>query len=128
MANLGRSQILGKDAIALAVKAGNVNLASSGKFEVLDLNEESLDAQRKHALVLQQFETQKRARSIIVPTDINEVKQRLRELGKPVTLFGEGHQDRRDRLKDNIAALELGEEEFNKLQVCYIVNTLDRLV
>lgn len=120
MANQARPHILGKDAIALAVKAGNVNLASSGKFEVLDLNEESVEAQRKHALVLQQFETQKRARSIIVPTDINEVKQRLRELGKPVTLFGESHQDRRDRLKETIAALELGEEEFNKLQVRWI--------
>jgi len=45
------------------------------------------------------------------------VKQRLRELNHPVTLFGENHADRRERLREVIARLELSEDELNKTQV-----------
>lgn len=33
-----------------------------------------------------------------VPTDDNRVKAKLREIGEPITLFGERAADRRDRL------------------------------
>ena len=36
-----------------------------------------------------QIEAERRARRMVVPTDAEQVKQRLRELGHPVTLFGE---------------------------------------
>lgn len=106
-----------KDALQIAMKVGNVKTALNTNVEVLDLNEQSQEAQRQHAMVLQQYEAQKRARSIVVPTSVDEVKQKLRELGKPVTLFGEDNADRRERLKETIANLQLGEEELSKLQV-----------
>lgn len=85
----------------------------------LDLNEDSKEEQLRHAEVLRKFEAQKRARSINVPTSVEEIKLRLRELGHPVTIFGEGHADRRERLREVIAHLELGQEELTKLQVLY---------
>eukprot|EP01034_Spumella_vulgaris_P029967 gene29967-37107_t len=81
-----------------------------------DLNEDSKQEQLRHAEVLRKHEATQRARKINVPTAIDEVKQKLRELGHPVTLFAEGHADRRDRLREVIAHLELSEEEFQKLQ------------
>jgi len=117
MTDIISAETYGNDAIQMGIIAGNVNIATGSTIEVLDLNEESREAQRQHALVLQQYEAQKRARAISVPTSIEEVKQRLRELGKPVTLFGEGAADRRERLKETIATLQLSEEDLSKLQV-----------
>ena len=39
--------------------------------------------------ILDELERKKRARSMAVPTDDGKVKLRLRELGEPITLFGE---------------------------------------
>ena len=83
----------------------------------MDLSAESLQAQAKHAEALRKLEAQQRARSIIVPTDTNEIKNKLRELRKPVTLFGEGPADRRERLREVISALELNDEELAHVQV-----------
>lgn len=46
-----------------------------------------------------EFSRREHARSVVVPTDDGKVKARLRELGEPITLFGEGPADRRDRLR-----------------------------
>lgn len=40
-----------------------------------------------------------------VPTDDNRVRLRLRELGEPITLFGEGPAERRDRLRELLTDL-----------------------
>lgn len=40
-----------------------------------------------------------------VPTDDSRVRMRLRELGEPITLFGEGPADRRDRLRELLTDL-----------------------
>lgn len=40
-----------------------------------------------------------------VTTDDTEVRKQLRKLGQPITLFGEGPADRRNRLKELLAAL-----------------------
>lgn len=48
-----------------------------------------------------------------MPTADIKVRARLRELGEPITLFGEGPQERRDRLREiltNQAELEDGED------------------
>lgn len=50
--------------------------------------------------ILSQFSRKRRAAAIAVPTDDGRVRARLRELGEPVTLFGEGPGDRRDRLRE----------------------------
>ena len=108
---------MGGEAIAIAIKSGNVNVTGTQNVEVMDLNVDSLEAQKQHAERLRKFEAQKKARGIVVPTAPDEVKAKLRELGHPVTLFGEGHADRRERLREVIASLELDADELKRLQV-----------
>ena len=60
-------------------------------------------APEKASAILQQFERKRFAKTIAVPTDDGRVRARLRELGEPITLFGEGPGDRRDRLRELLA-------------------------
>lgn len=93
-----------------------------------DLSVESRLEQQRHQESLRQFETKKRARSILVPTAAEEVKAKLRELGHPVTLFGEDNADRRNRLREVIAYSQLNEEEANKLvSLCHTYRSMPRL-
>jgi U4/U6 small nuclear ribonucleoprotein PRP4 len=55
-------------------------------------------ARQENQELLEQLERRKRARNIAVPTDDGRVRARLRELGEPITLFGERAADRRERL------------------------------
>ncbi|KAI0788751.1 WD40-repeat-containing domain protein [Abortiporus biennis] len=55
-------------------------------------------ARLENKLILDELERKKKARNLAVPTDDNRVKARLREIGEPITLFGERAADRRDRL------------------------------
>ncbi|KAJ6518800.1 U4/U6 snRNP-specific spliceosomal protein [Mycena sanguinolenta] len=52
----------------------------------------------ENKVILDELERKKKARAMAVPTDDNRVKARLREIGEPITLFGERAADRRDRL------------------------------
>ncbi|GAA5857440.1 hypothetical protein JCM8547_009274 [Rhodosporidiobolus lusitaniae] len=71
------------------------------------------------AALLSELDRKKLARKIALPTNDGQVRQLLRELGEPITLFGEGPADRRDRLRELIAkarlekgeAMEVDEEE-----------------
>lgn len=56
-------------------------------------------APERASAILSQFERKRRAAGIAVPTDDGRVKARLRDMGEPITLFGEGPGDRRDRLR-----------------------------
>jgi len=58
--------------------------------------------ERKHQSVLAEFERRKELRQIRITTDDNEIRELLRERGQPITLFGEGPQDRRERLRMTI--------------------------
>ncbi|KAF7309781.1 WD-REPEATS-REGION domain-containing protein [Mycena indigotica] len=55
-------------------------------------------AKLENKVILDELERKKKARALAVPTDDNRVKARLREVGEPITLFGERAADRRDRL------------------------------
>ncbi|EGN96776.1 hypothetical protein SERLA73DRAFT_93367 [Serpula lacrymans var. lacrymans S7.3] len=55
-------------------------------------------ARMENKVILDELERKKKARNMAVPTDDNRVKARLREIGEPITLFGERQADRRDRL------------------------------
>ena len=46
-------------------------------------------ARLENKVLLDELERKKKARSLAVPTDDNKVKARLREIGEPITLFGE---------------------------------------
>ena len=55
-----------------------------------DLSESSKKAREEHQAILDEFERKKRARTLAVPTDDGRVRAKLRELGEPQCLFGEG--------------------------------------
>ncbi|GMF25119.1 unnamed protein product [Phytophthora fragariaefolia] len=94
-----------------AIRAGNVNVSDNVETEVLELSESSRAAQEKHAQLLRRIEAEKRARNIAVPTSVEEVIRRLRQLSEPITLFGERPADRRERLRAILSRLELEAEE-----------------
>ncbi|TDH67606.1 hypothetical protein CCR75_000082 [Bremia lactucae] len=97
--------------LEVAIRAGNVNVSDNVETEVLQLSESSRAAQEKHAQLLRRIEIEKRARNIAVPTVVEEVIQRLRQLGEPITLFGERPADRRERLRELLSHLEVEAEE-----------------
>lgn len=57
-------------------------------------------APEKASAILSQFDRKRLAASIAVPTDDGRIRVKLREMGEPVTLFGEGPAERRDRLRE----------------------------
>ncbi|OTA07414.1 Splicing factor motif [Trichoderma parareesei] len=69
----------------------------------------------KASAILNQFNRKRLAATIAVPTDDGRVRAKLREMGEPITLFGEGPADRRDRLRElltiqaEMAGLESGD-------------------
>lgn len=54
----------------------------------------------KASAIINQFNRKRLAATIAVPTDDGRVRAKLREMGEPITLFGEGPADRRDRLRE----------------------------
>lgn len=68
-------------------------------------------APERASAIISQFDRKRRAAAIAVPTDDGKVRARLRELGQPITLFGEGPGDRRDRLRELLTdQADLGED------------------
>lgn len=88
-------------AINKAIKAGNINISQG---DTLEMNTDAT-AERQQELMAE-FEKRKAKRSINVSTDDGMVKARLRELGHPICLFGEGPAQRRDRLRDLLSVFE----------------------
>jgi U4/U6 small nuclear ribonucleoprotein PRP4 len=104
-------------AIEAAKRAGNVNISSQVKMEVMELSAESKATQAQYADAMRKFEVQKRARSVVVPTKEEDVKEKLRLFGHPVTLFGENPADRRMRLQEVVAAMQLDDDgDIQRLQ------------
>ncbi|KAF2753236.1 U4/U6 small nuclear ribonucleoprotein-like protein Prp4 [Pseudovirgaria hyperparasitica] len=60
----------------------------------------------KASAIMSQFERKRRAAAIAVPTDDTRVRARLRELKEPMTLFGEGPAERRDRLREILTSIQ----------------------
>jgi U4/U6 small nuclear ribonucleoprotein PRP4 len=69
----------------------------------------------KASAIMNQFNRKRLAAAMTVPTDDARVRARLREMGEPITLFGEGKAERRDRLRElmtiqaEMAGLENGD-------------------
>ncbi|XP_038600889.1 U4/U6 small nuclear ribonucleoprotein Prp4 isoform X1 [Tachyglossus aculeatus] len=95
----GESGLLGKEGVKAAIEAGNINITTGEVFEI----EEHIS--ERQAEVLAEFERRKRARQINVSTDDSEVKACLRALGEPITLFGEGPAERRERLRNILSVV-----------------------
>jgi hypothetical protein len=93
----------GAAAAAAAPEAASVAVVSGAAGEVHEFSAQTLEAQERHAKLMQQVEAQRRARTISVPTLDADVRAKLREIGRPVTLFGEKPENRRDRLRKILA-------------------------
>ena len=57
-------------------------------------------AQETASELISQFDRKRRAAKLLVPTADRDIKTCLRSLGEPITLFGEGPSERRDRLRE----------------------------
>ncbi|OQS01950.1 U4/U6 small nuclear ribonucleoprotein Prp4 [Thraustotheca clavata] len=99
------STVHGSSSVQAGIRAGNINTGNSGEKEVLELSLTSRLAQEKHAQQLQKLDADRRARSVQVPTRTENVINQLRNLGQPITLFGEKPEDRRARLRGILAEL-----------------------
>ncbi|KAI0343076.1 U4/U6 snRNP-specific spliceosomal protein [Trametopsis cervina] len=92
----------------LTWQAGVVHTSRYSRYNMSELTLDTLiddgnylsseRARMENKVLLDELERKKKARSLAVPTDDNRVKARLREIGEPITLFGERAADRRDRL------------------------------
>eukprot|EP00897_Mesotaenium_endlicherianum_P005154 jgi/Mesen1/4667/ME000241S03704 len=74
--------------------------------ETYELPEESRKAKERQEQLLQELELKRRARLLAVPTNDNAVREKLRALDEPITLFGEREMERRDRLRQLMAKLD----------------------
>lgn len=86
----------------------------SGGVEYLELTSDSLAAQNAHRLILLDIEARKRASAIDVPTLPADVRDKLREMGEPIRLFGEDLAAIRDRLRMLLARWEVWREQEEK--------------
>ncbi|ORX76735.1 WD40 repeat-like protein [Anaeromyces robustus] len=94
------------------IEAGiNVGVEEDDNYEY---DESAKIAKAEQQAILDEFERKKKARNIAVPTDDKKVRLRLRELGEPITLFGEGPAERRDRLREHLSRLSGEEVEMEK--------------
>lgn len=60
-------------------------------------------ARQQHEDAVRAFEQKASQRQLAVPTSDAQVKAKLREFGEPVSIFGEGPYERRDRLRTIMA-------------------------
>lgn len=65
----------------------------------VDFNNVETNQDPQSLAILSQLSRKRRLAAVTVPTDDAKVRQSLRRLGEPITLFGEGPPERRDRLR-----------------------------
>ncbi|KAL8718234.1 MAG: hypothetical protein Q9225_004606 [Loekoesia sp. 1 TL-2023] len=78
----------------------------------VDLHDVETNQDPQSLAILSQLSRKRRLAAVTVPTDDVKVRQSLRRLGEPITLFGEGPSERRDRLR----SLLLDNEEDEVLE------------
>jgi U4/U6 small nuclear ribonucleoprotein PRP4 len=96
--------------------------------EFLAPTAEASEAKKRHEEMLKKYELQKKSKSIMIPTNDDEIKRKLRELKQVVTYFGETAADRRERLRAVVARvyIEKGEyPSFAKSTVAEVQSTRD---
>eukprot|EP00242_Pyramimonas_sp_CCMP2087_P002515 CAMPEP_0198232380 /NCGR_PEP_ID=MMETSP1445-20131203/115701_1 /TAXON_ID=36898 /ORGANISM="Pyramimonas sp., Strain CCMP2087" /LENGTH=521 /DNA_ID=CAMNT_0043913051 /DNA_START=292 /DNA_END=1857 /DNA_ORIENTATION=- len=93
------------EGIAEGVASGNIHKQSADQ-ETLELSAASVAARERHEAILADFESRRKARALSIPTDDGAVRKKLRELGEPMTLFGEKQMERRDRLRMLLAKMD----------------------
>ncbi|GBG67594.1 hypothetical protein CBR_g723 [Chara braunii] len=109
----GDMEVFGNDDSLKKSMKGD-DTAADEPMEMMELSEEGRAAKERQEKLLREFEIKRRARALAVPTNDNAVRQRLRALGEPMTLFGEREMERRDRLRQLMARLD-AQGELEKL-------------
>jgi hypothetical protein len=74
--------------VAEGIKAGHINVTTR-ESEHLALSDTSLQSKAQQLDNIRAVEFARRARTVLVPTNDEQVKIRLRTLQHPITLFGE---------------------------------------
>ncbi|MCO5605210.1 hypothetical protein L7F22_059390 [Adiantum nelumboides] len=92
---------LGIDADELDVEPASSSSIAHARAEQKELMD-MLDARAK-------------ARNMAVPTDDAKVRSRLRELGEPITCFGERRPDRRERLREVLVKIQQRRREAGEV-------------
>eukprot|EP00747_Dinoflagellata_sp_TGD_P187248 gnl/TRDRNA2_/TRDRNA2_44803_c0_seq1.p1 gnl/TRDRNA2_/TRDRNA2_44803_c0~~gnl/TRDRNA2_/TRDRNA2_44803_c0_seq1.p1 ORF type:complete len:496 (+),score=98.38 gnl/TRDRNA2_/TRDRNA2_44803_c0_seq1:86-1573(+) len=82
--------------------AQNLRLSTDDDI-VDDVTESMANARQQHEDAVRAFESKANQRTMAVPTGDAAVKAKLREFGEPVSIFGEGPYERRDRLRTIMA-------------------------
>jgi U4/U6 small nuclear ribonucleoprotein PRP4 len=85
---------------------GNIHIAGGAVGDRFALSDASEHTRERQEELIRELESRRRQRAVAVTTDDGEVRAQLRRLGEPVTLFGEGPGDRRDRLRKELARLD----------------------
>ena len=101
-------EIGGPDRAALVegMAKGNIHIAGGAVGDRFALSDGSEQTRERQEELMRELESRRRQRAIAVTTDDGEVRAQLRQHGEPVTLFGEGPGDRRDRLRRLLAELD----------------------
>jgi len=81
----------------------------------MELGDASLQAQEQHAKMLERVAAEQRGRSMVVPTDPNEVQIMLRAIGEPVCFFGEGPGARRQRLQTKLGSATVARDRGEQI-------------
>merc|ERR1719230_1579330 len=68
-----------------------------------EATEDMMRARQQHEDAVRAFEQRASQRTLAVPTSDAQVKAKLREFGEPISIFGEGPYERRDRLRTIMA-------------------------
>ena len=82
------------EALRAGIQSGNINeepdnTETNDDFNITLMSAQAQAAQEKHESLLKSIEEKRLKQNLRVPTDDNEVKQRLRALKEPICYFGE---------------------------------------
>ncbi|XP_010554801.1 PREDICTED: U4/U6 small nuclear ribonucleoprotein PRP4-like protein [Tarenaya hassleriana] len=89
------------------------------------ISEESRQVRERQEKAMQELLIKRRAAALAVPTNDKAVRERLRRLGEPMTLFGEQEMERRARLAQLMARLDI-EGQLDKLLKAHEEETAPR--
>lgn len=86
-----------KKSLQAGIDSGNINIEDNKNnnnqdnddFNIMVMSAQAQAAQEKHESLLKSIEEKRLKQNLRVPTDDNEVKQRLRALKEPICYFGE---------------------------------------
>jgi U4/U6 small nuclear ribonucleoprotein PRP4 len=93
------------DLLQAGIAAGNIYRQTAGDVEVMELPEASRAHLDEHMAKVEQLELRRQMKNIVVPVLDSEVRTLLRQMGEPITLFGEKEMERRERLRKLLATM-----------------------